>query len=143
VTVVNCVAELREVYDRYGEEMLKTGVPPEALDELQIKKGTKASGGYRFSGNTLEIFDKFFGTDNPFTITLDSKLYNINLFHVDKGNQISAIEQIQKETETISLEPRDLFVTVECTLEEFYYGCQKEISFKRHILNASNADTVV
>ena len=63
--------------------------------------------------------------------------------YVEKGNQISAIELVQKETETISMEPRDLQVTVECTLEEYFYGCQKEISFKRHILNANNADTVV
>jgi hypothetical protein len=71
LTVVDFIAELREVYDRYGEEMLKAGVPPEATDDHQSKKSHKTSGGYRFSGNTLEIFDKFFGTDNPFTITLD------------------------------------------------------------------------
>ena len=50
---------------------------------------------------------------------------------------------MQKETEAVSKEPRDLYVTVECTLEEFFYGCQKEISFKRHVLNASNADKEV
>ena len=65
------------------------------------------------------------------------------MFNLEKGNQISAIELVQKETETVSKEARDLQVTVECTLEEYFYGCQKEISFKRHILNANNADTVV
>lgn len=54
--------------------MLKAGVPPEATEENKSKKNQKSKGGYRFSGNTLEIFDKFFGTDNPFTITLDSNL---------------------------------------------------------------------
>jgi hypothetical protein len=54
--------------------MLKAGVPPERSEEQASKKNPVVSrGGYRFSGNTMEIFDKFFGTDNPFTITLDSK----------------------------------------------------------------------
>jgi hypothetical protein len=35
-------------------------------------------GGYRFSGNTNEIFEKFFGTSNPFAIALDGKI-NISL----------------------------------------------------------------
>jgi hypothetical protein len=57
--------------------MLKAGVPPEASEDSSSKKSQKGGassmmGGYRFSGNTLEIFDNFFGTDNPFTITLDS-----------------------------------------------------------------------
>lgn len=66
------IAELREIYDRYGEEMLKAGVPPEKTEDKASKKNPFVQrGGYRFSGNTLEIFEKFFGTDNPFTITLD------------------------------------------------------------------------
>lgn len=44
--------------------MLKNGVP-------DSKTGFK--GGYRFSGNTLEIFEKFFGTNNPFAVALDGK----------------------------------------------------------------------
>ncbi len=59
---------MREIYDRYGEEILKAGIPSEKQED-----STKKRGGYRFSGNTMEIFDKFFGTENPFTITLDSK----------------------------------------------------------------------
>lgn len=30
-------------------------------------------GGYKFSGNTYEIFEKFFGTGNPHTVALDGK----------------------------------------------------------------------
>ena len=68
------VAELREIYDRYGEEMLKSGVPPEVpLEKATKKRPSIVKGGYRFSGNIDEIFEKFFGTSNPFTITLDEK----------------------------------------------------------------------
>lgn len=28
-------------------------------------------GGYRFAGNSYEIFDQFFGSSNPFTDTLE------------------------------------------------------------------------
>jgi hypothetical protein len=53
--------------------MLKAGVPPEKNDEISSSKKNANRGGYRFSGNILEIFEKFFGTDNPFTLTLDAK----------------------------------------------------------------------
>ena len=54
--------------------MLKSGVPPEVpLEKATKKKPSIVKGGYRFSGNIDEIFEKFFGTSNPFTITLDEK----------------------------------------------------------------------
>ena len=64
--------ELKEIYDRYGEDLMKTGVPDK-------KYGFKA--GYQFQGNSLEIFEKFFGTSNPYTIAID-----------DNGNQIGALQ---------------------------------------------------
>ena len=54
--------ELKEIFDKYGEELMKTGIPDRKL-------GFKA--GYMFQGNSLDIFEKFFGTSNPFTISLD------------------------------------------------------------------------
>lgn len=65
---------MRNIFDRYGEEILKNGVP-EANGNFK--------GGYRFSGNSLEIFEKFFGTSNPFTIALDGKI----LFKNNKLNR--------------------------------------------------------
>jgi DnaJ-class molecular chaperone len=54
--------ELKDIYDKYGEELMKTGVPDK-------KYGFKA--GYKFQGNSFEIFEKFFGTLNPYTVALD------------------------------------------------------------------------
>ena len=34
-------------------------------------------------------------------------------------------------------------MTVECTLEELYFGCKKDIHFNRKTLNAANADKVI
>lgn len=50
------------IYDQYGETVLKEGLPG---------KGGK-SHCYRYAGNALEIFEKFFGTDNPFLDFVDS-----------------------------------------------------------------------
>ena len=54
--------ELKAIFDKYGEDLMKTGVPDK-------KYGFKA--GYHFQGNSYEIFEKFFGTANPFTVSLD------------------------------------------------------------------------
>jgi DnaJ-class molecular chaperone len=110
-------AELREIYDRYGEELLKAGVPPEKSEGGGSKKNPVVTrGGYRFSGNTNMIFEQFFGTNNPFTITLDGK-----------GNLISAIDQLKATVADTA--DADLHVSVECTLDEYFYGCLKEIHF--------------
>ena len=54
--------------------MLKSGVPPEVpLEKATKKRPSVVKGGYRFSGNINEIFEKFFGTSNPFTVTFDEK----------------------------------------------------------------------
>ena len=54
------VARKRAVYDQFGEEGLKNGVP----------KGIYESGawtqGYTFHGNPEKVFRDFFGGDNPF-----------------------------------------------------------------------------
>lgn len=68
--------------------MLKNGVP-------DGKGGVK--GGYRFSGNTYEIFEKFFGTSNPFTVSLDGKFsmyicWYLFFITLEKGNSLSLIE---------------------------------------------------
>ena len=54
--------ELKEIYDKFGEQLMKQGVP----DAKMAFKG-----GYKFLGNSFEIFEKFFGTANPYTIALD------------------------------------------------------------------------
>jgi hypothetical protein len=72
------IDELREIYDRYGEEILKSGIPT-AAGAAEIKGA--ARGGYRFSGSVREIFEGFFGTDNPYTITLDGKLRSYNVLN--------------------------------------------------------------
>ena len=48
----------KAIYDQFGEEGLKSGVP---LDK------TNWSEAYSFCGDPHKIFHEFFGGDNPFT----------------------------------------------------------------------------
>lgn len=54
----------REIYDKYGEEGLKNGPPPESGFQ-----GSAPGGGnfhYEFQGNPRDTFRMFFGGDDPF-----------------------------------------------------------------------------
>ena len=51
---------LKSIYDKYGESGLKNGIPKK-------KEYGKAIGGYTFEGNCFQIFEQFFGHQNPFT----------------------------------------------------------------------------
>lgn len=50
---------------------------------LMIRLVLEFKGGYNFSGNTYEIFEKFFGTSNPHTIVLDGKTTNRGLEYIN------------------------------------------------------------
>ena len=76
--------ELKDAYDKYGEELMKTGVPDKKL-------GFKA--GYKFLGNSFEIFEKFFGTQNPHTVVLDEQSQVIGALEAKK--QLSKMESNQ------------------------------------------------
>jgi DnaJ family protein B protein 13 len=50
-------SSLKAIYDQYGYEILKEGL---------LSPYGKLIGGYRYKMNADEIFEKFFGTNNPF-----------------------------------------------------------------------------
>ena len=54
------IARKRAVYDQFGEEGLKNGVP------AGNKLGAAWTHGYTFHGNPDKVFRDFFGGDNPF-----------------------------------------------------------------------------
>lgn len=53
--------EKKAIYDQYGEHRLKEGIYHEG----------NWKGGYRFSGNPEDIFEKFFGSRNPYDPLFD------------------------------------------------------------------------
>lgn len=64
------VARKRAVYDQFGEEGLKRGVP--------VGSGEAGAWtyGYTFHGNAEKVFRDFFGGDNPFQGILLSSLWS-------------------------------------------------------------------
>ncbi|EGR33185.1 hypothetical protein IMG5_059990 [Ichthyophthirius multifiliis] len=141
----------RSFYDKYGEFKLKEGFFSQQSNkkiyniktyilffqqkqkrlesQLQnkqknITKKQKKKGGYIFEGNPEEIFEKFFGTGNPFKQTYDTtnkqdigELFRYPFAHLNKNLSM----------------PKDLHVEIECTLNELYNGCIKEITYKRTV----------
>lgn len=53
-------ARKKATYDKFGEEGLKGGIPPE------VGSSGAWSSKYVYHGNPDKTFKKFFGTDNPF-----------------------------------------------------------------------------
>ncbi|KAG8239425.1 hypothetical protein J437_LFUL018945, partial [Ladona fulva] len=89
----------RAVYDQYGEEGLKAGVPG---PRQYIQP-------YVYHGDPIRTFEEFFGTENPFANLLDVLIHPLPL-HV-AGNHIG----IKKKSMDVSF-PLPL------TLNEVYYG---------------------
>jgi len=123
----------KAIFDQFGEIVLKEGLPG--------KEGKKRC--YKYAGNALEIFEKFFGTDNPYFDIVDGILIS-ELTQVVTG---SAFEGSlygsayggagQKPLRA----PDDLTVTCECTLEEMYIGCMKKLSYERLALGIDGKST--
>ena len=114
------------IFDQYGEDILKEGFPD--------GKGN-LKGGYKFAGNATEIFERFFGSPNPFC-----EVYNeegLDMQGTLFGDAFGGIgrKPVQR--------PADIEVVLACTLRELYNGCMKEISFERHELNKDEKTTTV
>ena len=97
--------EKRAIYDQFGYEGLKDGVPDE--------KGNAA--GYSYENNGQDIFSKFFGTENPFAD-----------FGFDEATPFTSKlkKQGPKKGEGVV---KDL----ECTLGELFNGCVKKLKITR------------
>ncbi|KRX10344.1 HSP40/DnaJ peptide-binding [Pseudocohnilembus persalinus] len=115
--------KLRDFYDIHGEIKLKDGF----FINDQFK------GGYTFQGNPNEIFESFFGTDNPFTQLYDyqgkTPIKSLLGFQFDADKYLGV------------LPPQDLHVEVPCTLNELYNGCKKQVSYKKTVLNGDGNTT--
>ena len=103
----------KEIYDVYGHEGLKNGI---------IDKKGKIKGGYIYSGNGHEIFEKFMGTSNPFTLKDESVKAYYDEIQMRENN---------KNTEEVL---QNIDIDLECTLEELYNGCVKHIKYKRRVI---------
>ena len=83
-------------------------------------------GGYRFGGNSYEIFDKVFGSMNPFSETLED----------DGRDQYGSMfgDAFGGKNEQFLTAPAEITITLDCTLHELYNGCLKKVQYSRSIL---------
>ncbi|KAG2457372.1 DJB13 protein, partial [Polypterus senegalus] len=107
----------KATYDKFGEEGLKGGIPPEY-------GGSGAwTSGYVYHGNAEKVFCDFFGGDNPFAD-----------FYTVEGEEVNASfgglrgRGMKKTDPAIE---RDLFLS----LEDLFYGCTKKIKISRRVMN--------
>ncbi|KAK1336104.1 hypothetical protein QTO34_003904 [Cnephaeus nilssonii] len=98
----------RSIYDKFGEEGLKGGIPQEFGSE------TPWATGYVFHGNAEKVFHEFFGGNNPFSEFFDAEGKEVDLnFGGLRGRGV------KKQDLPIQ---RDLYLS----LEDLFFGCTKK-----------------
>ena len=107
------------IYDIYGSNGLRTG--------LTDKKGN-VKGAYRFLNNGHEIFERFMGDLNPFTLVKDNVKKNDENPSVF-GSAFGGQNYSKKE----KLNPINICLV--CTLDELYNGYIKTIKYKKQKLS--------
>lgn len=117
-TVLNS-SILRGVYDIYGKEGLKNGI-------LDVNGNIK--GGFKYSGNAFELFEKYFATINPFALIKDGQIIT-DEYGSMFGNGFGGI--LDSHNEKIP----DLEIDFYLDLEEVYTGGVKTLTYTRIVLN--------
>ena len=107
------------IYDIYGSEGLRKGI---------TDKHGNVKGAYKFLNNGHEIFEKYMGTSNPFTLIRDNEKISEEIPSVF-GSAFGG--QNKKQEEKL----RPIIINLECTLEELYNGCVKKIKYRKNKIN--------
>ena len=116
------LAQLKAIYDKYDADILRKGI----VDE---KSGIRF-GGYTYQQDCYEIFDEYFLKNNPFYDICDmsdgnTMEYEGSLF----GSAFGGVHQPK-------LPPMPTVeVTVPTSVQEFYAGCMKTVSFERQTVS--------
>lgn len=107
----------RAVYDQFGEEGLKNGVPSGSVETGAWTKG------YTFHGDAEKVFRDFFGGDNPFQEFYDR-------VDGDLSMSFGGLHGRGRKKQDPPIE-RDLYLS----LEEVYHGCTKKMKISRRVMN--------
>ncbi|KAM9348332.1 dnaJ homolog subfamily B member 13 [Symphorus nematophorus] len=104
----------KATYDKFGEEGLKGGIPPEF--------GTTGawSSKYVYHSNPEKTFKQFFGGDNPFA----------DFYTNDEPLQFSGLKPGVVKAQDSHIE-RDLHLS----LDDLFLGCTKKIKISRRVMN--------
>lgn len=105
----------KRIYDNYGDYGLKNGV----TDEL----GNKFKG-YSYLRNADQIYDKFMENTNPFE----------NLFELNGSDVYGSLlgDAYGGQNQPKPAAPKDIEITLKCSLQEFYNGSIKKFVYTRN-----------
>ncbi|XP_031712867.1 dnaJ homolog subfamily B member 13 isoform X1 [Anarrhichthys ocellatus] len=112
----------KATYDKFGEEGLKGGVPPE------VGSTGAWSSKYVYHENPDKTFREFFGGDNPFA----------DFFLIDAPLQFGGLQQGTVKTQDPHME-RDLFLS----LDDLFNGCTKKVKISRRVMNEDGCQSSV
>jgi len=115
----------RGVYDIYGVDGLKNGI---------VDKNKNLKGGHKYGGNSYEVFEKFFGTANPFSIIKDHDKID-DEFGSMFGAAFGGLHEVVPES------LKNVELDIECTLEELYNGGVKRFKYTRKVVNIDGRTT--
>ncbi|XP_022066223.1 dnaJ homolog subfamily B member 13 [Acanthochromis polyacanthus] len=104
----------KATYDKFGEEGLKGGIPPE------FGSGGAWSSKYVYHGKPDKTFRQFFGGDNPFA----------DFYTNDAPMQLGSLQPAVVKTQDSPIE-RDLHLS----LDDLFHGCTKKIKISRRVMN--------
>ncbi|XP_041657219.1 dnaJ homolog subfamily B member 13 [Cheilinus undulatus] len=104
----------KATYDKFGEEGLKGGIPPE------FGSSGAWSSKYTYHGNPDKTFRHFFGGDNPFA----------DFYTKESPLQFGGLQRVMVKTQDSHIE-RDLHLS----LDDLFHGCNKKIKISRRVMN--------
>ena len=115
------------IYDNYGQDALYKGITDE---------NGNFYGGFKYTGNAQEVFEKYMNEINPYSL--------LNEFEnkKDQLNSIfgSAYGGLNRPEESPL---QNIIITLPCTLEELYNGCIKTITYSKNTLNYDTRTTSI
>ena len=118
----------KEIFDIYGKEGLKNG----------IMKNGKQIEGYRYLGNGHEIFEKFMGTSNPFALIRENEKINKEIKEKENIVIDAAQQNNENKKEVKERREQDFVIELECSLEELYNGCIKNVKYTRKKISSDS-----
>ncbi|XP_068600568.1 dnaJ homolog subfamily B member 13 [Brachionichthys hirsutus] len=104
----------KATYDKFGEEGLKGGIPPE------YGSSGAWSSKYAYHGIPDKTFKQFFGGDNPFAAFITS----------DEPLQFGGLRPGEVKTQDVHIE-RDLHLSI----DDLFHGCTRKIKISRRVMN--------
>ena len=118
----------KEIFDIYGKEGLKNG----------IMKNGKQIEGYRYLGNGHERFEKFMGTSNPFALIRENEKINNEIKEKENIVIDAAQQNNENKKEVKERKEKDFVIELECSLEELYNGCIKNVKYTRKKISSDS-----